>query len=199
MDCDAYSDESSGFGISIMIGDRWCAWRLLPGWKSDGHNIGWAKAVGFELLTLFVLSSSSDGAHFKVYGDNKGVVEGWWKGRSRNKQTNVVFKRIHNALEAQHCTIHTRYVTSKQNPADEPSRGVYPPIMCLLPSLPIPSELHDLITDFDSELPASGPNQCLAPAALPKPSHQLSEDECASVIADLDHQGEELLSCSTYF
>ena len=199
MDRDAYSDASSGFGIGITIGDRWHAWRLLPGWKSDGRDIGWAKAVGFELLTLFILSSSSDGAHFKFYGDNKGVVKGWWKGRSRNKQTNVVFKRIHNVLEAQHCTIHTRYVPSKQNPADKPSRGVYPPITHLLPSLPIPSELHSLITDFNSELPAAGPNQYLAPSALPKPSHQLSENEHASVNADLDRRGEELLSCSAYF
>ena len=76
MDCDAYSDASSGFGISITIGDKWHVWRLLPGWKSDGCDIGWAEAIGFELLTLFVLSSSSDSTHFKVYGDNKGVVEG---------------------------------------------------------------------------------------------------------------------------
>ena len=77
MDCNAYSDASSGFGISIMIGDRWHAWHLLPGWKSDGHNIRWAEAIGFKLLTLFIISSSNNSTHFKVYGDNKGVVKGW--------------------------------------------------------------------------------------------------------------------------
>ena len=198
MDCNAYSDASSGFGIGITIGNRWRAWRLLPGWKSDGRDIGWAEAVGFELLTLFVISSSNDSAHFKVYGDNKGVVEGWWKGRSRNKQTNTVFRRIHNVLEARQHTIHTRYVPSKQNPADEPSRGVYPPITRLLPSLPVPPELHGLIVDFDSELSPANPDQDLTSAPLPKPRRQLSENERASINADLDRRGEELLSCSSY-
>ena len=197
-DCDAYSDASSGFSISITIGDKWHAWCLLPGWRSDGRDIGWAEAIGFELLTLFVLSSGSDSTHFKVYGDNKGVVEGWWKGRSRNKQTNMVFRRIHDILEAQHCTIHMRYIPSKQNPADEPSRGVYPPITCLLPSIPIPPELHSLITDFDSELPSASPDQYLTSTTLSKPCCHLSEDEHASVNADLDRRGEELLSCSTH-
>jgi len=35
-DLDAFSDASSGFGISITIGNNWHAWRLLPGWKADG-------------------------------------------------------------------------------------------------------------------------------------------------------------------
>ena len=35
-DLDAFSDASSGFGIGITIGEKWRAWRLLPGWKSDG-------------------------------------------------------------------------------------------------------------------------------------------------------------------
>ena len=35
-DLQAFSDSSAGFGIGIMLGHRWCAWCLLPGWKSDG-------------------------------------------------------------------------------------------------------------------------------------------------------------------
>ena len=98
MDLNAFSDASSGFGIGITIRNKWRAWCLLPGWKSDGQDIGWAEAVGFELLSLFILSSSSSSAYFKVYGDNKGVVEGWWKRCSQNKQTNPVFQHIHAIL-----------------------------------------------------------------------------------------------------
>jgi len=174
------------------------AWRLLPGWKANGQDIGWAEAVGFELLTLFVLSSSGGGTHFKVYGDNKGVVEGWWKGRSRNKQMNTVFRCIHSTLEAQRCTIHTRYVPSKDNPADQPSRGIYPHPAYLLPNLPIPTEIHDLITDFDSKLPSASPSQRTMPNTLPEPHHELSEDERASVNAELDRRGEEFFSCSSH-
>ena len=35
-DLNAFSDASSGFGIGITIGDKWCTWHLLPGWKSEG-------------------------------------------------------------------------------------------------------------------------------------------------------------------
>ena len=36
IDLQAYSDASSGVGIAITIGNKWRAWRLLPGWSSDG-------------------------------------------------------------------------------------------------------------------------------------------------------------------
>jgi len=87
----AYSDASSGFGIAIVIGDRWRAWKLLPGWKSEGRDIGWAESIGFELLVKAVTAECSPRDRFKVYGDNKGVVEGWWNRRSRNKPTKESF------------------------------------------------------------------------------------------------------------
>jgi hypothetical protein len=195
-DLQAFSDASSGFGIGIMLGQKWCAWRLLPGWKSDGQDIGWAEAVGFKLLTLYVISSSSGSSHFKVYGDNKGVVKEWWKGCSQNRQTNIVFRRLHSILGAQQCTVHTRYVPSKDNLADEPSQGIYPPITHLMPNIPIPPELHGLITDFDSEFPITSPGHCLPPDVLPKPQRIFSDDERASVNAELDRQGEEFLAGS---
>jgi hypothetical protein len=52
LDLHAFSDASSGFGIAIHIQGRWRAWRLIPGWQSlnGSRDIGWAEAVGFELL-----------------------------------------------------------------------------------------------------------------------------------------------------
>jgi hypothetical protein len=90
-DRDAFSDTSSGFGISIVISNWWRAWRLVPGWKADSRDIGWAEAVGFKLLARTLCRESEPGQHFQVFGDNKGVVEGWWRGRSRNWETNKVF------------------------------------------------------------------------------------------------------------
>ena len=65
-------------------------------------------------------------------------------------------------------------------------------------SLPIPPELYSLTSNFESELPSAGSNKHLASAALPKPCCQLSENEHTSINVDLDHWGEELLSCSSY-
>ena len=35
----AFSDASSSTGIGIIIIGRWRAWRLIPGWKTDGRDI----------------------------------------------------------------------------------------------------------------------------------------------------------------
>jgi hypothetical protein len=148
-DRDAFSDASSGFGIGIVIGDQWRAWRLVPGWKADGRDIGWAEAVGFEFLARSLAATSLPGQFLRVFGDNIGVVEGWWKGRSRNWETNVVFRRIHDISSAHQCVFITRYVASRENPADGPSRGLYPPAARLLPAFSIPGPLREFVVDFD--------------------------------------------------
>ena len=103
--------------------------------------------IGLELLVIGLHAISKEGEHIKVYGDNRGVVEGWWKGSSGNKPTNKIFRRILQLSEDSRRTIHTRYVPSKQNPADAPSRGRYPPTELLLPTLPIPPELNPFLTN----------------------------------------------------
>ena len=147
VDYEAYSDASSGFGIAITVGSRWRAWRLADGWKTQGRDIQWAEAVGLELLVISLRAISKEGEHVKVYGDNRGVIEGWWKGSSGNRPTNKIFRRIFQLSEDSRRTIHTRYVPSKHNPADAPSRGHYPPTDRLLPTLPIPPELKPFITN----------------------------------------------------
>ena len=198
-DPNAFSDASSGVGIAIWINGWWRAWRLIPGWKADNRDIGWAEAIGFEFLVLSIIQASQSDPIpcFKVYGDNRGVVEGWWKGRSRNRATNTVFKRIHNSTESASCVVLTRYVPSAYNPADGPSRGRYPPRSLLLPPIPIPAPLRDLVTNFDSPLHANereppGRSQSvtiLAPSKI-RSSHRDTERALANRV--LERQGEEL-------
>lgn len=122
-DPSAFSDASSGTGIGIVIGSRWRAWRLLPGSNQDRRDIGWAESVGFEFLIRTLLADKNHPSHIKVYGDNKGVVEGWWKHCSRNPPVNGVFRRVHDLLDDEKTTIYSRYVSTHHNPADEPSGG----------------------------------------------------------------------------
>ena len=145
IDFEAYSDASSSVRIAITIGTRWRAWCLAPGWKSQGRDIQWAEAVGFELLVLHILTISSEGQHVKVYGDNRGVVEGWWKRSSRNQATNHVFRRVLKLLEEHDRVIHLRYIPSAENPADAPSRGLYPSRKFLLEDFDIPSKLSPFL------------------------------------------------------
>lgn len=111
-DIAAYSDASSGFGIAVVIGNRWRAWRLVGAWKSQGRDIQWAEAVGFELLVRIVTAAAAAAAvdpfHFKAWGDNQAVVEGWRKHSSHNGAVNRVFRRLHEHLAETQFTVHAR-------------------------------------------------------------------------------------------
>ena len=133
-DHNVFSDANSGVGIAVIISNRWRAWNLLPGWNSDGRDIGWAKGIGSKLLVQVILASSQPGQYFRVFRYNKGIIKGWWKERSQNRQTDIVFRWVHNiSAAASKCTIIMCYITSKNNPADAPSWGIY------LPTSPLPS------------------------------------------------------------
>ena len=127
--------------------------------------------MGFWLLILTLSLSAPRGTHVKVFGDNRGVVEGWWKGRSRNKPTNEIFRHIHALVEMQNVHFHSRYVPSKENPADGPSRGEYYHGSLLLPAVVIPQALRQHICNFDA--PLTPAESCLvqqgkAPVPLPR-------------------------------
>ena len=111
--------------------------------------------MGFELLTYAVLALalSSDCA-IRVFGDNKGVVEGWWNGRSRNSAVNGIFRRVHAHLEATDRidSICATYVQSADNPADEPSHGIYASRSLLLPPINLPADIGHFLIDATAPL-----------------------------------------------
>lgn len=159
-----FSDASSSTGIGITLGNQWRAWRLLPGWNQEGRDIGWAEAVGMELLVRTILRTCGPLPGIKIFGDNNGVVEGWWAGRSRNTETNRVFKRIHQLLDDNDSILTTRYINTTNNPADAPSRGKYPPGHLLLPPITLPTELERYVVNFNAPLQSCERN---APRRVP--------------------------------
>ena len=151
---DAFSDASSSVGVGICLKGLWRAWALGEGWRQNGReqrDIGWAEAVGFELLVHAIAESKPEHNHIRVYGDNQGVVEGWRNGRSRNPAVNAVFRRIHQFTQEKGIHIYTSYVQSAKNPADGPSRGVFPPPHLLLPPFEIPQALEGVIFDTNTQ------------------------------------------------
>ena len=175
-DVHGFSDASSAVGIGIVIGDRWRAWRLLPNWKSGGRDIGWAEAVAMELLVRAILASGTYQG-IQVFGDNTGVVEGWWSGRSRNSETNRVFRRIHDLLDERGTVLKTKYVNTKDNPADGPSRGILPPAHLLLPPVEIPDDIEPFIVSFDA--PPHPSENVASQCVTPPPKAPLSPQELA--------------------
>ncbi|GJE98767.1 hypothetical protein PsYK624_150030 [Phanerochaete sordida] len=127
--------------------------------RLEHRDIGWAEAVGFELLVRALLDWDDCPYDFRVQGDNQGVVEGWRNGASRNPQVNRVFRRVF-ALETSHSrTCHLQYVASGRNPADDPSRGHYPPRSLLLPPVTLPPELLPFLAEADLSVSRSAAAQ----------------------------------------
>jgi hypothetical protein len=101
-------------------------------------------------------------------------VEGWWNGRSRNWKTNLIFRQTHTLCHSEGITLHTRYVTSAENPADPPSRGIEGPQDQLLPKVGIPTGLEPFIIDYDEPLTTTEHRLLrrathVHPASTPKP------------------------------
>ena len=90
------------------------------------------------------------------------------RGRSRNNAVNDVFKRIHPFLEDLGASVQARYVESARNPADAPSRGVYPPASLLLPPVQLPDAVRRYLVDWNSPI-APAERDTPRPKPLPKP------------------------------
>ncbi|KAN0091429.1 hypothetical protein V8E55_004995 [Tylopilus felleus] len=72
----AFSDARTSYGLAIIIGNRWHAWRLHNHWKHNGRDIGWAESVTFEFLISILLTFNQSSMPLMVYCNNQEVVEG---------------------------------------------------------------------------------------------------------------------------
>jgi hypothetical protein len=125
-----FSDASSSFGVGIIINHEFDLFELSSGWKDSGkgsRDIGWAEFVGVELTVFFVLRTYDlHDTHLLINTDNQGVIGAWSKRSSRSIEQNEVLGRVICMLLSRSCFLSLRYVTSAENPADAPSRGVAP-------------------------------------------------------------------------
>ncbi|CAD6966331.1 unnamed protein product, partial [Tilletia laevis] len=89
-----------------------------------------------------------------VYTDNTGVQFGVPRGRMRNAAATTVIERIHALQVEDDILVHTKRVTSADNPADEPSRGVIQ--QPLLPSIVLPEHVASELCGPQSTARSSG-------------------------------------------
>jgi hypothetical protein len=120
-------DASSSWGIGIILGDEWNAWKLVPSWDKDGHNIGWAKIIAIELGLLFAIHQGFMDTHFMVKSDNQGVIQAIQGDKSRSPVQNLVLQKITLLLSQYGRWILSLYVPSVDNLADVPSCGLPAP------------------------------------------------------------------------
>ena len=77
-------DASTSWGISVFIDHQWATWKLTPGWKVDGRDIGWAESIALELAILILIDRSLVDCTITVHGDNAGVIGVFDRGRSHS-------------------------------------------------------------------------------------------------------------------
>lgn len=141
-----FVDASTSWGIGLMINDRWFAWKLKPGWKADGRDIGWAEMVAVELAMRALIALGRHSCSLRIRSDNMGVVGALRGGCSRNAQQNQCLQRIVSLFTERAIWPVLEWVSTKENIADAPSRGVLPPESERLPSLfEIPNRLKPFI------------------------------------------------------
>lgn len=146
-DLGLYVDASTSWGIGVIIGDRWAAFKLKDGWKTEGRDICWLETLALEFLVYFLEAMDIHDVNLLIHSDNQGAIGSVDKGRSRNHHINFSVRRIYTVLISRFITPHLIYITSEANPADPISRGELGPLAKRLPlSFSLPDELRDIFT-----------------------------------------------------
>jgi len=146
IDPNVWVDASTSWGIGVIIGERWSAWRLLDGWKADGRDIGWAEAIALEMAILWLIHKGYSDWKITIHGDNTGVIGAYEKGHSRNIPRNDSLRRISSCIIPNNIVIAPVYVKSAMNKADPISRGILGlPHLRFRDSIQLPVELIPFI------------------------------------------------------
>lgn len=120
---EVHIDASSAWGLAIVVGDTWQAWRWKGDWKGEGRDIGWAETVAVELLAGAAVAMGLAPAHVHSRSDNDGTIGAFNRGRGRNQATNRCLIRIQDICAASNLSLSLSYIPSEFNRADRFSRG----------------------------------------------------------------------------
>ena len=149
-DLGLFVDASTSWGIGIVIENRWAAFKLVAGWKTEGMDICWLVTLALELLVYFLQAMDIWDAHILIHSDNQGAIGALEKGHSPNHHINLSVCRIYSILIPRFITHHLKYVPSEDNPADPISRGeLGSPQTAISYSFRMPDELLPIFTDQD--------------------------------------------------
>lgn len=143
-----FADASTSWGIGILIGGKWAAFRLVPNWKelAPGRDIGWLETIAIEILLLFLQAMKVTDAHLLIHSDNQGSIGSFRKGRCPNPFINLSIRRSFTTLVATGISPAYEYIETSLNPADPISRGEFgPPELKLRTRIVLPEELHGLL------------------------------------------------------
>jgi len=147
MDPHIWVDTSTDWGISVILSQLWATWRLIPGWKTDSWDIGWAESIALELEVIWLVREGFSDCNIMIHGDNTGIIGAHIKGHSRNAAHNDSIHRVASLIIPNNIIISPVYTPSASNKADPISRSILGPLSLWLPlPLQLPDELVTYIT-----------------------------------------------------
>lgn len=147
--------DASGRGIGFIFGDKWLAWQFpvyhpsLPLGPDGKVVMSWAELVAVELGIRTLLAAGYRNSTIIVRSDNTGVIKALGDRKwVRKYGLHDVLERICALCDKGRLRLQMKWIWTKVNPADRPSRGVYPPRTLLFQHRPeIPTELSDMIQE----------------------------------------------------
>ncbi|KAJ3825209.1 hypothetical protein F5880DRAFT_1478675 [Lentinula raphanica] len=113
--------------------------------------------VAVEMCVRTLVASNKSNVRVVIRSDNMGVVGALKKNCSRGPEQNYILGKIIGLMQAHTIWVECVWISTHDNPADGPSRGVFPPKNKLYHHPPgIPSHLknllHPSITPQDARL-----------------------------------------------
>jgi len=157
--------DASGYGIGlIMPNGKWLAWvfntphRHIPMGPDKKIVMSWAELVAVELGILTLIVAGHRITRIQVRSDNEGVVGALLKRTwTNNYGLNTILEKILSLCNSptkipgqgkspNNLDLSVKWIPSNDNPADGPSRGVYPSKELMLKDHPvIPEYLTGLV------------------------------------------------------
>jgi hypothetical protein len=126
--------DASGSGIGFWFDERWLAWKFkypcsndnIPTDKNGKVITSWAELIAVELGVLALISAQFSNTSIIVFSDNCGVVDALSRGKWKSAfGLQDVLDRILAMCCNSNLELQVKWVASKDNPADGPSRGVF--------------------------------------------------------------------------
>lgn len=146
LDDELFVNVSTSWGVGLVLNNKWLAWPLKSGWKSDGRDIGWAEMIAINLAVKTLITAGYTGCHIILKSDNTGVVGALAAGYSRSTQQNFILRHIVDSFQMHNIWLTIKWVPTDLNIADRPSRGNFPSRSLLFPFPPaVPPYLKEFI------------------------------------------------------
>ena len=125
--------DASGTGIGFVFRTQWLAWKFKKNPKiplgGDGRIVmSWAELIAVEVGIRALIAAGHRSTAITVFSDNTGVID------ALNKKTWCQKHGLEESLQiililcgVYRIELRPRWVSTKDNLADKPSRGVFPP------------------------------------------------------------------------